>query len=78
MTINMYPKSKRVIINSMIRFLGAVICLAVLATAGLAQTTGSATLRGSIKDPQGAIIRGATVTLTSERTKDERKTTSSD
>jgi hypothetical protein len=74
----MYPKSRRVMINSIVRFLGAVICLAVLATAGLAQTTGSATLRGSVKDPQGAIIRGATVTLTSERTKDERKTTSSD
>jgi len=44
----------------------------------VAQTTGSATLRGTIKDPQGAIIRGATVTLVNERTKDERSTKSSE
>src|SRR6185369_460805 len=43
-----------------------------------AQATGSATLRGTVKDPQGAIIRGATLTLTNERTKDERQATSND
>jgi hypothetical protein len=43
-----------------------------------AQTTGSATLRGTVKDPQGAVIRDATVTLINERTKDERRTKSSD
>ena len=35
-----------------------------------AQTTGSATLRGTVKDPQGAVIRDATITLINERTKD--------
>ena len=44
----------------------------------VAQTTGSATLRGTVKDPQGAIIRGATITLINERTKDERRATSSE
>jgi hypothetical protein len=43
-----------------------------------AQATGSATLRGTVKDPQGAIIRGATVTLINERTKDERQAKSSE
>src|ERR1041385_2583767 len=43
-----------------------------------AQTTGSATLRGTVKDPQGAIIRDAVVTLTNERTKDERRAKSSE
>ena len=43
-----------------------------------AQTTGSATLRGTVKDPQGAIIRDAVVTLTNERTKDERQTKTSE
>ena len=43
-----------------------------------AQTTGSATMRGTIKDPQGAIIRDAAVTITNERTKDERKAKSSE
>jgi len=43
-----------------------------------AQTTGSATLRGTIKDPQGAIIRDAVVTITNTRTRDERKAKSSE
>ena len=43
-----------------------------------AQTTGSATLRGTVKDPQGAIIRDAVVTLSNERTRDERKAKSSE
>ena len=44
----------------------------------VAQTTGSASLRGTVKDPQGAIIRDAVVTMTNERTKDERQTKSSE
>ena len=43
-----------------------------------AQTTGSATLRGTVKDPSGAVIRDAVVTLINERTKDERQTKSSE
>ena len=42
------------------------------------QTTGSATLRGTVKDPTGAIIRDAVVTITNERTRDERQTKSSE
>lgn len=59
---------------------GLVICLTLVAGAQSVsgQTTGSATLRGVVKDPQGAIVRGATVTITNERTKDERKATTSD
>ncbi|HET9786430.1 MAG TPA: hypothetical protein VFP47_04820, partial [Pyrinomonadaceae bacterium] len=43
-----------------------VFSLTILASVqpAVAQTTGSASLRGTIKDPQGAIIRGATVTIT--------------
>lgn len=61
-------------------FFGLLMCLLLLAgaQAAFSQTTGSSTLRGTVKDPQGAIIRGATVTATNERTKDERKTTTSD
>jgi hypothetical protein len=43
-----------------------------------AQTTGSATLRGTVKDPQGAVLRDATITLINERTKDERRAKSSE
>src|SRR5215213_2502053 len=44
----------------------------------VAQTTGSASLRGTVKDPQGAVIRDAVVTMINERTKDERQTKSSE
>src|SRR5678816_2604037 len=44
----------------------------------VAQSTGSATLRGTVRDPQGAIVRGATVTLVNERNKDERQTKTSE
>jgi hypothetical protein len=43
-----------------------------------AQTTGSGSLRGTVQDPAGAIIRDASVTLINERTKDERKTKTND
>jgi hypothetical protein len=58
-------------------FIGLVVCLSLIAGAqsAFAQTTGSATLRGTVKDPQGAVIRDATVTLINEATKDERKAT---
>jgi hypothetical protein len=49
------------------------LCLCLLASGALAQTTGSATLRGVVKDPNGAIVAGATVTLKSLRTQSERK-----
>ena len=50
----------------------------VLTTYAFAQSTGSATLRGSVKDPQGAVIGRATVTLINEATKDERKARTND
>jgi hypothetical protein len=63
------------LINRLV-FVGILLALASITA--FAQTTGSATLRGSVKDPAGAIIRGATVTLSNTRTKEERKTTTSD
>lgn len=59
---------------------GALTLLAVLALAPAAfsQTTGSATLRGTIRDAAGAVVPNATVTITSNRTNAERKLTTSD
>ena len=51
------------------------VCLCLFASGALAQTTGSATLRGSVKDANGAVVANATVTLINEATKVERKTT---
>ncbi|HEY0763112.1 MAG TPA: carboxypeptidase regulatory-like domain-containing protein [Pyrinomonadaceae bacterium] len=56
----------------------SVFVLSLAAVSAFAQSTGSATLRGTVKDPQGAIIRGATVTLVNERNKNERTAKSSE
>src|SRR5215813_11929570 len=55
---------------------GMALCLCLLAggaSVSLAQTTGSATLRGIVKDPNGAVVAGASVILKSVRTQSERK-----
>jgi hypothetical protein len=52
-----------------------LLCLCLSAPWTLAQTTGSATLRGQVKDANGAVIADATVTLVNEGTKAGRKTT---
>jgi hypothetical protein len=71
---------RRNLTHLILRTLVAVICVAMFATvfSAMAQTSGSGTLRGTVKDPQGAIVRGATVTLTNAGTKDERQTTTND
>jgi len=53
---------------------GLALCFCLLASLSLAQTTGSATLRGTVKDENGAVVSKATVTLVNVATKDERKT----
>jgi len=56
---------------------GLVFGLCLLASGApmaSAQTTGSATLRGTVKDENGAVVSKATVTLVNEATKVERKT----
>ena len=50
------------------------LCLCLFASVALAQTTGSATLRGSVKDATGAVLANASVTLVNEATKFNRKT----
>src|SRR4030095_855593 len=58
-------------------FLSLVIFLTLMGAsqAALAQTSGSATLRGVVEDQKGAALPNATLTLIHERTQDERKTT---
>ncbi len=57
--------------------LSAILLLA-LTTGVSAQSIGSATLRGTIKDANGAVIPNVAVTVVNEATKDERKAQSSD
>ena len=61
----------------------AVVCAALLYSLSavplaFGQTTGSATLRVTVKDPQGAIVTNANVTVTSARTGEQRSATTSD
>jgi hypothetical protein len=71
---------QRRLVRPTLLFVSMVICLAMLASAPstFAQTATSATLRGTVKDPSGAVVSGATVTVTSERTRAERKVTTND
>ncbi len=51
--------------------IGVGVCLALLiGAATFAQTTG--TIRGSVKDPSGAVVPGANVTATLQRMQTER------
>jgi carboxypeptidase family protein/TonB-dependent receptor-like protein len=52
-----------------------ILALCLFASGALAQSTGSATLRGAVKDSSGAVLANATVTIVNEATKVERKTT---
>src|SRR5436853_1577614 len=70
---------KRRLIYPTLLFISMVICLALAsAQSAFAQTSFSATVRGTVKDPQGAVVSGATVTLYNESTKAERKVTTND
>jgi outer membrane receptor protein involved in Fe transport len=42
-----------------------VLCLALLATSGSAQTSTTGTIEGTVTDPNGAVVPGATVKVTS-------------
>ncbi len=56
--------------------LGLFVCLLLsVAISASAQNSTSATLRGTVKDPNGAVVAKAAVTLISDATKTERKTT---
>jgi hypothetical protein len=44
---------------------------------GLAQSASTGQLRGTVRDPQGAVVAGATVTLTEQATGSKREVTTS-
>ena len=67
--------SKTIRAVSIVLFLGIVLAAN---TPLFAQSTGNATLRGTVKDPQGALINNAIVTITNEATRDDRKAKTND
>src|SRR5690242_826526 len=73
-------ENKRKLIHPKLLLISLVMCMAFLASASLtfAQTATSGTLRGTVKDPQGAVVSGAKVTMTRESTKEERSAITND
>lgn len=58
--------------------LGSLVVLVLFCTSAFGQGQGNTAIRGSIKDPQGAVVAGAAVTLTNPDTNLTRTTTSND
>src|SRR5690349_10675129 len=58
--------------------LGTFVVLMLFCGSALGQGQGSSAIRGSIKDQQGAVVAGATVTLTNPETNFTRTTTSNE
>jgi protocatechuate 3,4-dioxygenase beta subunit len=55
--------SDHALTNLVKRFSAAFLVLTLLAITGFAQS-GNSTVRGTVKDPQGNLIAGATITIT--------------
>ena len=55
-----------------------VLLLLVVPAGARAQSASGSTLRGVVKDPTGAVVRGATVTLTNKQRGDNRQVKTSD
>ena len=66
-----YESRRRRLLLSLV---ATLFLMLLAAPSAFAQTTGSATLRGVIKDANGDVIPGATVTLTSQKTAASRST----
>src|SRR5918912_1681358 len=70
---------KRRLIRPTLLFISRVSCqVRSSAQSAFAQTSTSGTLRGTVKDPSGAVVSGANVVLLNERTKEERKVVTND
>ncbi|HEX7773923.1 MAG TPA: carboxypeptidase-like regulatory domain-containing protein, partial [Pyrinomonadaceae bacterium] len=71
-------KSKSFISYRSMLSLGTFVVLLLLCGTAFGQGQGNTAIRGSIKDPQGAVVAGANVTLTNPETNFTRTTTSND
>ncbi len=70
-------KRQSLLANGTALMLGVLLVIATAAMSGFGQA-GTSTIRGSVTDPQGNVVSGATVTLTSVGTAAVRTTTTSD
>jgi carboxypeptidase family protein/TonB-dependent receptor-like protein len=70
--------SLRPILKACFRLAAGPLILLFAASLAVAQTSGSATLRGTVADSSGAVIEKATLILINDATKAERTTTTND
>src|SRR5437899_7608740 len=70
-------KRQSLLANSIALTLGILFLIAIAALSALGQA-GTSTIRGTVTDPQGNVVPGATVTLTNTGTNTSRTTTTSD
>ncbi|HET7113093.1 MAG TPA: TonB-dependent receptor, partial [Pyrinomonadaceae bacterium] len=71
-------KSKSLTGNRFTLSLGVFVLLMLFCGSAFGQGQGLSAIRGSIKDPQGSVVAGASVTLTGAETNFTRTTTSND
>ena len=71
-------KSKSLTSSRFTLSLGAFVVLMLFCVSAFGQGQGYSSIRGSIKDPQGSVVAGATVTLSNPATNLTRTTTSND
>ena len=71
-------KSKSFTSSRFVLSLGAFVVLTLFCVSAFGQGQGYSSIRGSIKDPQGSVVAGATVTLTNPATNLQRTTTSNE
>ncbi len=70
-------KRQSLLANSIALTLGILFLIAIAALSALGQA-GTSTIRGTVTDPQGNVVPGATVTLTNTGTNTSRTATTSD
>ena len=70
-------KRQSLLANIIALTLGILLLIASAALSALGQA-GTSTIRGTVTDPQGNVVPGATVTLTNTGTNTSRTTTTSD
>jgi outer membrane receptor protein involved in Fe transport len=64
--------------NSFIKYLGALVCVVLLSSILAFAQTSRGTVSGVVKDPNGAVVPGAEVTLTNAETSVARSVTTND
>jgi hypothetical protein len=75
---NAFSRPKEQLAMNIIQRFAQMLLILALATSAVAQTAATADLRGTVKDPNGAVVQNATVTVRDAARNFERFTQSND